>query len=311
MEENDFIRLSKRQQRKLPIKEYIEYKKRERIFEYYSREKIKGFFTSKIWHFILVQLLRVMRLVKHWKYTIISDNRVDKSKPVVYACTHIGYRDIIMTFSALKSHCWLFLGNPDINCRTLDGWMAEKNGVVYIDTYDKQDRKMAKLESVRLLKQGGSLLIFPEGAWNITDNEIVMKLYRGTVDIALESGVDIVPIAIEQYGNHFYLNIGKNISFANSTLSSDELTKDLRDILATLKWEIWEKMGITKRSTLSSDYKQKFVDDILSEAGYVYTTENINSEKYIDKSVTDYETAFKFMNTLLVKKENAFLFRKR
>jgi hypothetical protein len=30
--------------------------------------------------------------------------------------------------------------------------------------------------------------------------------------MALETGADIVPIAIEQYGKEFYVNIGENIS---------------------------------------------------------------------------------------------------
>ncbi len=257
-----------------------------------------------------MNLLVVNRMINHQNIHIVADNRVRKRKPVIYACTHIGYSDVVIAFSAIKKPCWLFMGNPEVNCRTMDGWLAEKNGVIYVDTKDKKDRKMVKLTAIRFVKQGGSLLIFPEAAWNITENEIVMRIFKGTVDIAMESGADVVPIAIEQYGKDFYVNIGKNISYTDSFKDSQELTLELRDNLATLKWEIWEKMGITKRSTIPSDYKEKFIDNILSEAQYRITLEAIENQKFIDKSITDYETAFAFVKTLPVKKETAFLFRR-
>lgn len=47
------------------------------------------------------------------------------------------------------------------------------------------------------------MMIFPEGAWNVTDNLPVMKLFGGTVSMALLSGAVIIPIAIEQYSKDF------------------------------------------------------------------------------------------------------------
>lgn len=83
------------------------------------------------------------------------------------------------------------------------------NGVLYLDTAYKEDRMIAKEMGIRLLNQGGSLGIFPEGAWNVTENEVVMKLYSGTAEMAIRTGADIVPIAIEQRGRTFCVNIGK------------------------------------------------------------------------------------------------------
>ena len=77
--------------------------------------------------------------------------------------------------------------------------MAYLLGFIGCDTTEKEDRHIAKELAIRTLKQGGNILIWPEGAWNITENEVVMKLYTGTVEMAIRSGADIIPIAIEQY----------------------------------------------------------------------------------------------------------------
>ena len=74
-----------------------------------------------------------------------------------------------------------------------------------------EDRGIAKKRSIELLEKGGNLLIYPEGAWNISPNLPVMKLYKGAVNIAVKTKADLIPIAIEQVENHFYVSIGKNI----------------------------------------------------------------------------------------------------
>ena len=85
------------------------------------------------------------------------------------------------------------------------------NGYIPFETNNKVDRKIATKRSIEVLNNGGNLLIYPEGAWNITPNLPVMKLYDGTASMALETGADIIPIGIEQYNNDFFVSIGENI----------------------------------------------------------------------------------------------------
>lgn len=58
-------------------------------------------------------------------------------------------------------------------------------------------------------------MIFPEGAWNVTENLPVMPLFAGAAEMGILTGAEIVPIAFEKYGKDFYVNIGKNISPEN------------------------------------------------------------------------------------------------
>ncbi|MGN0431107.1 MAG: lysophospholipid acyltransferase family protein [Lachnospiraceae bacterium] len=305
-----FKLLTKPQQKKLSLNEFAEYKKKERAYNFYKGNSIQNSLKNDIWHYVLLCVLKVLRFSKKQKLYVIADHCDHRKKPVIYACTHVSYDDIVMTFEAIKNPCWLFLGNPALQYRTLNGWMLEKNGVIYIDTYDKEDRIIAKENAINLIKEGGSLLIYPEGAWNLTDNLPVMKLYNGAVDMALRAGADLVPIAIEQYGDNFYVNIGENISFHDKTESVTELTKELRDLMATLKWEIWEKMDILPRKSVPNDLHEHFAEDILATAGdNGYTMQMVEDERYHDKDTADYQTVFSFMEKLTPCKENAFLFR--
>lgn len=126
---------------------------------------------------------------------------------------------------------------------------------------------IAKEMAIRLLNQGESLVIFPEGAWNVTENEIVLKLYSGTIEIAIRSGADIIPVAIDQKGKRFCVNIGENIRCKELSIGkSNEFIDELREVLSTLKWEIWEQYGISARKEIPKGYSQTFIDRIMEES---------------------------------------------
>lgn len=73
-------------------------------------------------------------------------------------------------FEAIKSPCYLFLGDPRKLHMNMDGLMLYFNGVICLDLYNKEECYIAKQTAISLLKQGGSLMKYLEGAWNITEN---------------------------------------------------------------------------------------------------------------------------------------------
>lgn len=269
----------------MPLDQLIEYYRNERKYIYENNIPVKGIKWRKRIHKIMFAIIKMKRVLLHQKLTILHDEGEDTDKPIIYACTHIGRYDIEMALESIQDTCFLFLGSPGKLYRSLDGVLVYLFGFIGCDTTEKEDRHIAKELAIRTLKQGGNILIFPEGAWNITENQVVMKLYTGTIEMAIRSGADIVPIAIEQYEKSFYINIGKNISLdETSDLNKKrKLSDDLRDTLCTLKWEIWEQFPITKRSSLPENMGQIFVEKIMSETANDYTVEEIERDRFHEK----------------------------
>lgn len=128
---------------------------------------------------------------------------------------------------------------------------------------------------IHLLKAGNSMMLFPEGTWNLSENELIYDIPYGTASISIKTNTPIIPIAIEQYGNRFVINTGEKIMPDNSI---PELTQKIRDIMASLKWEIWYKEGICKRNELDDDYWNGFVQQRVVEwAGYSMDEQIINT----------------------------------
>ena len=180
--------------------------------------------------------LTVDRLFRKQTVTILNASP-KKGGKAIYACTHIFENDLENIYEKLGRGCWWFVGDPRFMYRHISGLFAYLNGVIFLDTDNKEDRRIAYLRSVQLLKEGGSLLIFPEGARNGTENLPVMPLFSGAAKMAIETDTPIIPVGIEQFDKRFVINFGNEIrpiDFQNDV----ELTKTLRDTMATLKWEI-------------------------------------------------------------------------
>lgn len=263
-------------------------------------------------HWLLVPCIMLLRKINRVKLSVICDERTKSKTPVVYACTHIGGVDIESAFEAIKSPCWLFLGDPREVYKNIDGFMLSLNGVICLDSKDKDDRRIAKETAIGLLQNGGSLMIFPEGAWNISVNQPVMGLFTGTADIAIQSKAQIVPVALECYGKDMYVAIGKNIEVADAWEDKYELTSCLRDALVTLKWRIFESVGVQCRKDIPENYRQTFIDSIINDnKDTSYTEQDVIDTMFRDRNVTTYEDAFAHLNIIHPIMQNAFLFNKR
>lgn len=277
MENKNFI-----QRMKMDIDTLSDYYMEKRLERFESNIPLKGIDLRKKIHGLPLKLVELDRKASKETVSIINDERIITDRPKIYACTHIGGNDIQRVFEAIREHAYLFLGDPKGLYKDISGLLLFLNGVINMETKDKTDRFIAKERAIELLNKNGNLLIFPEGAWNITPNLLVMDLYKGAVLMARETGADIIPVAIEQYDNDFFVSIGKNIKMDDySTLSLGDLNIVLRDAMGTQKWNIVEKHP-QSRKDLNIDEKD-FAQSIVDKCPYGFTVEDVEKTRYIDK----------------------------
>lgn len=259
-------------------------------------------------HPILRRILFLKRILCGQTLTILQNKSIMKTnKPVIYAVTHIGKFDFEMVYEVIQGFFYALSGDWELMYGTIDDYFFRISGVIYIDTEDKEDRKKTYEVLILALKQGIPLLWCPEGIWNLSDSLPMLKLYKGIISAALETSVDIIPVAVEQKEKDFYINIGKNVC-ANDLKSNKVVA--LRDIMATLKWEIWETLPMEKRKNISSDYYNKFLKERISEWSR-FNMEIINHREFRDKNITIPEEAFRFINDIHVSKNSMFLFMRQ
>lgn len=302
MKKNIFQRLV------MPLQELETYYRERRKFRFESGRRLKHIHLRETFYPLFSKFLMLDRFSRKQTITVIGRQRKYREQ-VIYACTHIGENDLENIYETIRRGCWWFVGNPCVLYKSVSGLLLYLNGSIFLETSDKDDRRIAYLRAVELLKSGGSLMIFPEGARNGTVNLPVMELFPGTAKMALETNTKIVPIAIEQYGRRFIVNFGDEL------LSEDfhdytELTQKLRDVLATLKWEIWEREPLQSRGSLPTDYSELFRKEFEARIYPYDTPETIERSRFHGK-ISSPQEAFAHLNQLIPCRENAFLFRER
>lgn len=279
---------------KMSLEQLKKYYLELRQYEYNNNIPIKGIKIRKFIHKIPLTMVKLERFFLKEKVTVIADKSQKNTKPIIYACTHIGGNDIQRVYEAINSPAYLFLGDPGEAYRDLTSVLLFFNGAIYLETDNKNDRYIAKQRAIELLNKGGNLYIFPEGAWNIFENLPVMELYNGTVKIAQETGADIIPIAVEQIDNNFLVNIGKNIHIGKDD-DINTANNNLRDTLATLKWEIWEKLGVYNRNEVACETKESFQQNIIKKCKYNFTVDDVYSTMYKNPNHISQDEVFNFV----------------
>lgn len=263
-------------------------------------------------HGLVLLLLKLNSIFIGHRITVLHGRHTQKNVPTIYACTHVGRYDIETTVQLIGRQCRFFMGDPGAVYQNFDGLILWLNGTIFTDTAFDEDRHIGKENCISVLEHGSNILIYPEGAWNITENLPVMKLFDGTSEMAIRTGARIVPIAIEKYDRHYFANVGKEIDPSGYSLSDKKaLTSCLRDKLCGLKWDIWEAQGITSRTALPPDAAQQYLADIMAESENGYTLEEIERTRYHDKTGTSPQEVFAHLDKLIPRRENAFLFRKQ
>jgi len=179
----------------------------------------------------------------------------EKPKVGLMMSNHQSYIDI---WIIPKYAITVFVAKAEVKKMPLVGWGASAVNTVYVDRSSKESRKKTKDEIAARLKNGRSVIIFPEGTTG--DGNGLLPLKPGMFFTAAEEGFPIIPVAIfyenpdlawvgdDDMGAHFFRNFSKwstkaHVIFGEPITGSDgeELMIRVRD------WKL-EQLGRFRNS---------------------------------------------------------------
>lgn len=191
-------------------------------------------------------LLEIIKAKKKPEVIVLNENpRCDSS--VIYAVNHSNKYDVPVVAEIVKYHVWILVGKQRLDL--MDRIFFSLNGSVWVDRKNKHDRGIAKEKVQQLLNSENSVVIFPEGTWNLTSSKPMLPLYWGIIDIARTTGKPIVPLVLEYKNETVIAKFGEKFFVEKDADKSREISR-LADKMATLKWEIWEQSPVVERKAL-------------------------------------------------------------
>ena len=242
------------------------------------------------------------------KYKIIKENKLIKidNHPTIYAVNHYSAQDTPIACNSINEHAYILAGKQRLGF--LDNAFFKLYGSIFVDRKNKNDMSLAKEAMIQYLQQNESIIMFPEGTWNLSDNLLVLNMKWGIIDIASQTNSQIIPINLDYDRQNMkcYVRYGEPILVKKNCDKLEEIKK-LRDVMATLRYNSLMKYDIIKRNmidleTIKSENRSSIDEFPKIDIDY--------EESIIYKPNSSNEDVFEPIKKLKLTKNNAFLFYK-
>lgn len=150
--------------------------------------KIVVHYCNRIWG-------RIFFFMAGMPLKITYEAKLDPKKAYVFCANHFSYLDIALMGTVIKNY-FAFVGKSSVKSVPLFGYMFAK-AHIQVDRSDKGSRTKALTRSIKALKSGRSIMIFPEGGIFSTNfPQMVQPFKDGAFSMAIENQVPIVPISL-------------------------------------------------------------------------------------------------------------------
>lgn len=272
-------------------------------------------FTSKkglkIRRLINPPFRKILKIATKRKIFLESYPKLEKGTPYIFASTHSFDEDIIAGLATIDRNAYVLIGTTDqidYNPQMYAAWI---NGMVYVDRLDERSRKDSVEKMIKVLENGTSILIFPEGGWNNTENLLVQPLFAGPYILAKKTNIKVVPVATfnEHNSNEIHISFGEPLDIAS--LEKKEALSLLRDSMASLMFNMIEKYSTPiVREELSGDIHINFMRERVLEYLRVNWSHDVWDEElsvYRDKSIVMASDVRSSLSKVKVTKDNAHL----
>ena len=142
------------------------------------------------------RLGRVIAGVNPWRIHISGEENLDANQVYVIVSNHQSLADIPVISHLKLDTKWL--GKAELFRMPALGWMARMAGDVPIQRFDRRKGAIAILQCARYLRQGCSVVFFPEGTRS-PDGQ-VLPFNEGPFQLAIREQVPILPLVVEGSG---------------------------------------------------------------------------------------------------------------
>lgn len=141
------------------------------------------------------------------KLTVIGEENIPKDQAVLYVGNHRSQFDIVLNYMRCPGLTGFVAKKELEKIPLLVNWMRYLY-CLFLDRDNIKEGLKTILTAIDHVKNGISIMIFPEGTRNKNENELdLLPFHEGSFKIATKSGCPIIPVAISNssalFEDHF------------------------------------------------------------------------------------------------------------
>ena len=156
-----------------------------------ARTSHKGRFR----HFALRNAVFLALKAYHVKLNIIGKDNIPSDTYIVYS-NHKSNMDPLFIYYALKSHTITAIGKDTLFKNHFMKLIGKTFGAYPLNRENDREAAKTMINAIKGVKDGTSIIIFPEGGIKTRDVEEMVNLRAGAYKLVTKTGAAIVPCAI-------------------------------------------------------------------------------------------------------------------
>lgn len=205
-------------------------------------------------------------------YKIVVDSRTPlrpTKKGKIFAINHRQADDIVIGANIVNKSGYIVFGNPDLVLETTNGLGLWAYGMILLYRQRKSSRSASYKKMRYVLQNGGNVIIYPEGYWNLDDEgdadenhaadghnsetRLMQDVNLGIFRLARETGCEIVPVALH-YDEYKMTCFGKRGQAIAVGKDDDVFAKkeEYLDSMQTMLYELMEKYSHCQREEIET-----------------------------------------------------------
>ncbi len=169
----------------------------------FPHSKAWSYYPAKLWGTVFCRILLLPLEVE-------GSGRLDKNASYVFVANHQGAMDIFLVY-ALLGHNFKWMMKKSLRKVPLVGEACYKADFIFVDRSSPRGVKDTIVNARKILKDGTSLMIFPEGSRTFNGKMIPFK--NGAFFLADALQLPVVPVTID--GSFDVLPRTRGVNFVN------------------------------------------------------------------------------------------------
>ena len=156
---------------------------------------------------IVQAAFRIVICISGVKLTVLGEENIPQDTAVLFIGNHRSYFDIVLTYARCRGLTGYVAKKEMLKIPLLSRWMKLLY-CLFLDRSDIREGMKTILAAIEQVKNGISVMIFPEGTRSKNESELeLLPFHEGSFKIATKSGCPIIPVSISNssalFEDHF------------------------------------------------------------------------------------------------------------
>lgn len=178
------------------------------------------------------------------KTTVIGKENIPTDEPLLFVGNHRGFFDVIISYTFMKNATGFVAKKEMRKALIIRRWM-ENLYCLFLDRENMKEGLKTILQGIDYVKNGKSIVIFPEGTRNKGDG--VQDFHAGSFKFAEKTGCKIIPVAQNNTEAIFekqfpWIKSAHTVIEFGKPIDLNDLSKEERKRIAVYTHDLIEEM---------------------------------------------------------------------